>query len=254
MPGEEQPDVVEVGARWPRSTPGYCTFTATARPSWVMARCTWPIDADAIGTGSHSAKTSSGAPPSSWRITPAASSALIGGASCWSSASALAHVLGQALVEVAGHLAELHQGALHVPERLGDLLGGAQLELGVELLAAAGVGEHLAGPVGGVAATGAGAEQGQPGVAGGAAAVADRAVGARPFGRCAVVSGRRGNAWSARRRRGRRPRRARPRARLGGGSGGSGPRGRTLRPVPARPTLAAGVFDHGPRPPPDSVP
>ena len=38
-------------------TPGYCTFTATARPSWVMARCTWPIDAAAIGIGSHSANT-----------------------------------------------------------------------------------------------------------------------------------------------------------------------------------------------------
>ena len=47
----------------------------------------------------------------------------------------LAHRLGQALVEVARHLAELHQGALHVPEDLGDLLGGPQLELGVELLA-----------------------------------------------------------------------------------------------------------------------
>ena len=49
------------------STPGYCTLTATARPSWVMARCTWPIDAAAIGTGSHSANTSSGGAPSSAR-------------------------------------------------------------------------------------------------------------------------------------------------------------------------------------------
>ena len=33
-------------------TPGYCTFTATAlRPSRVMARWTWPIDAAAIGIG-----------------------------------------------------------------------------------------------------------------------------------------------------------------------------------------------------------
>ena len=71
------------------ATPGYCTFTATARPSWVIARWTWPIDAEAMGAGSHSAKISSGSPPSSWRITPAASSALIGGALCWSSASTL---------------------------------------------------------------------------------------------------------------------------------------------------------------------
>ena len=46
------------------STPGYWTFTATARPSWVMARWTWPIDADASGTGSHSAKAMSGGAPS----------------------------------------------------------------------------------------------------------------------------------------------------------------------------------------------
>ena len=69
-------------------TPGYCTFTATARPSLVMARCTWPIDAAAIGFGSHVSKTSSGEPPSSSRTTCAASSALMGGAFAWSSASA----------------------------------------------------------------------------------------------------------------------------------------------------------------------
>ena len=69
-------------------TPGYCTFTATARPSWVMARCTCPIDAAAIGFGSHSANTTSGASPSSSRTTWAASSALIGGALAWSSARA----------------------------------------------------------------------------------------------------------------------------------------------------------------------
>ena len=71
------------------STPGYCTFTATARPSWVIARCTWPIDAAAIGTGSHSANsTSGGAPELGARPPPAASSGAIGGASCCSSASA----------------------------------------------------------------------------------------------------------------------------------------------------------------------
>ena len=70
------------------STPGYCTFTATAWPSWVMARWTWPMDAAAIGTGSHSAKIRSGSSPSSARIMPAASSGLIGGASDCRSASA----------------------------------------------------------------------------------------------------------------------------------------------------------------------
>jgi len=42
--------------------------------------------------------------------------------------------LGQTLVEVAGHLAELHQGALHAPEHLGDLFGAAELELVGQLL------------------------------------------------------------------------------------------------------------------------
>ena len=59
--------------------PGYCTLTATARPSRVMARCTWPMDAAAIGSGSHSLNTISGASPSSAAMTPAASSGDIGG-------------------------------------------------------------------------------------------------------------------------------------------------------------------------------
>jgi len=59
--------------------PGYCTFTATARPSWVIARWTCPIDAAAIGSGSQRANARSGGRPSSSVTTPAASSGLIGG-------------------------------------------------------------------------------------------------------------------------------------------------------------------------------
>jgi len=59
--------------------PGYCTLTATARPSWVIARCTWPIEAAAIGSGSQVAKARSGGWPSSSVMTCAASSGLIGG-------------------------------------------------------------------------------------------------------------------------------------------------------------------------------
>ena len=59
--------------------PGYCTFTATARPSWVIARCTCPIDAAAMGSGSQVAKARSGGWPSSSVTTWAASSGLIGG-------------------------------------------------------------------------------------------------------------------------------------------------------------------------------
>ena len=64
--------------------PGYCTLTATARPSLVMARWTWPMDAAAMGSGSHSAKTRSGTSPSSSMMTDAASAGVIGGARCWS--------------------------------------------------------------------------------------------------------------------------------------------------------------------------
>jgi hypothetical protein len=59
--------------------PGYCTLTATARPSWVIARCTCPIDAAAIGSGSQVAKACSGGRPSSSVTTWAANSGLIGG-------------------------------------------------------------------------------------------------------------------------------------------------------------------------------
>ena len=33
--------------------PGYCTLTATSRPSFQTARCTWPIDAAAAGKSSN---------------------------------------------------------------------------------------------------------------------------------------------------------------------------------------------------------
>ena len=69
--------------------PGYCTLTATARPSLVIARCTWPIEAAAIGSGSHCAKTCSGGRPSSAVIIPAASSWLIGGTLSWRRLSVL---------------------------------------------------------------------------------------------------------------------------------------------------------------------
>ena len=75
------------------ATPGYCTLTATATSSPVLgstatARCTWPIDAAAIGSGSHSTNTFSGGRPSSASTTSAARSADIGGASACSEASA----------------------------------------------------------------------------------------------------------------------------------------------------------------------
>ena len=114
-------------ARIASSTPGYCTLTATCLPSCVRARCTCPMEAAAIGTGSHAAKTRVGSSPSSARITAAQSSGAIGGASCCKRCQRGLHRLGHAVVEVARHLPELHERALHVAERLDHLRGGAQL-------------------------------------------------------------------------------------------------------------------------------
>ena len=70
------------------STPGYCTFTATTRPSGITARWTWPIDAAATGIGFQSRKSLSGWSPSSSRITPSARLGAIGGTSACRVASA----------------------------------------------------------------------------------------------------------------------------------------------------------------------
>ena len=43
---------------------GYCTFTATRDPLFVLARWTWPMLAAANGSGSHPSKISSGGPSS----------------------------------------------------------------------------------------------------------------------------------------------------------------------------------------------
>ena len=48
-----------MSARIAWATPGYCTFTATSRPSGSAARCTWPIDAAAAASWSKRANSSS---------------------------------------------------------------------------------------------------------------------------------------------------------------------------------------------------
>ena len=86
----------------------------------------------------------------------------------------LAHRLGEAVVEVAGHLADLHQRALHVAEPLGDLLGRAQLGRLRQLGAALGRGEQLAGVGCRVRRADGDAEAGQLEVAPGARRAVDR--------------------------------------------------------------------------------
>ncbi len=70
------------------SAPGYCTFTATTRPSCQTALCTWPIDAAAAGTSSNSAKRVRQSSPSSSRRIAWIDSAGSGGAASWSLVSA----------------------------------------------------------------------------------------------------------------------------------------------------------------------
>ena len=116
------------------ATPGYCTLTATARSAPVSGsrdhcpmnladrrrgdRIGVPLDEDLLRRRTEFFGDHLGG-----------ELALIGGAFACSSASALAHRLGQAVVEVAGHLPDLHQRALHLAEALGDVLGGTQLAL-----------------------------------------------------------------------------------------------------------------------------
>jgi hypothetical protein len=55
-----------------------------------------------------------------------------------------AHRLGKPFVDVAGHLAELHQRSLHVAETIGNCLGGAQLAGAIQLDAPGSRREQLA--------------------------------------------------------------------------------------------------------------
>ena len=121
------------------------------RPSVVTARCTWPMLAAATGRSVQSANTRSGSAAELLATTPAASDGAIGAASACSAASAGLGLVGQPLGDEADHLAGLHQHALHLAELLGDVLGGADGELLVELGPALGRGADAAHLAAGVA-------------------------------------------------------------------------------------------------------
>ena len=76
-----------MSARTAPATPGYCTFTATSRPSCSCARYTWPMDAAAIGSSSKAAKTSSSGSSNSCSMTLRMSSKRTLGAASRSSPS-----------------------------------------------------------------------------------------------------------------------------------------------------------------------
>ena len=90
MPGTHEPNSLPIRVIWLRSlmnalsAPGYCTFTATTRPSCQTALCTWPIDAAAAGMSSNSANRARQSSPSSSRRIAWIDSAGSGGAASWS--------------------------------------------------------------------------------------------------------------------------------------------------------------------------
>ena len=175
-------------ARSPRmasSTPGYWTFTATARSSrrWGShhsARWTWPIDAAAIGSGSHSTNSSSGRRAQLLGDDVGCQLRAHGRRLGLELAQRGAERLGQAFVEVAGHLADLHQRALHPAQAGGDVSGGPQLPFVIQRLGSLGRGEELAGRRRGVGAADTAAEPGHLEVAGSPRCVAEPAGGATP--------------------------------------------------------------------------
>ena len=76
-----------MSARTAAATPGYCTLTATRRPSASLARYTCPIEAAAIGSSSNSANTSLIGSSSSSSITLRMSQKVTVGAASRSAAS-----------------------------------------------------------------------------------------------------------------------------------------------------------------------
>ena len=121
-------------ARIASSTPGYCTLTAT---SHAVARHGPVHLTDRRRRDRHRVplpRTHARARRRARRARPTRdSSGDIGGASCCSAGERVAHRFGQAVVEIARHLSELHQRALQLAERAGDVGRGAQLVRGFEL-------------------------------------------------------------------------------------------------------------------------
>ncbi len=86
MPGTSGPSSRAKRLSWLRSdsraspAPGYCTLTATSRPSCHTARCTWPMEAAAVGLSSNDWNSSCQSSPSRSFSTPCTVRVGIGGA------------------------------------------------------------------------------------------------------------------------------------------------------------------------------
>jgi hypothetical protein len=81
------------------------------------------------------------------------------------------HMFGKALVDVAGHLTDLHESALHLPERFADLLSGLHLKREVQFTTFPSVGKNSTGAMSGIGPTGLCAEHRKAEVAGASATV-----------------------------------------------------------------------------------
>ena len=140
MPGTMPPNVRATRLSWRRSAisaspaPGYCTLTATSRPSAQRPRCTWPIEAAAAGSSSNS--TSFLRQP---RAQLGGQHVVHGGRGHRGSgvlepgellAVGRRELLGQRRLEDRQRLPHLHRAALEVAERPEQLLGGALLHVG----------------------------------------------------------------------------------------------------------------------------
>ena len=106
---------------WPRSLStalsmsGYCSFTARSRPSWAVARCTWPSDAAAVGLRSKLLNRLSQSGPSSAAIRRRTNDGAIGGALVCSSASSWANSGGSRSGTVANICATFISGPFNCP-------------------------------------------------------------------------------------------------------------------------------------------
>ena len=81
------------------------------------------------------------------------------------------HMFGKSLVDVTGHLTDLHERALHLPERFADLLSGLHFKRKVQLATFPGVGKNSTGTMSGIGPTGLGAKHRKAEVAGASATV-----------------------------------------------------------------------------------
>jgi hypothetical protein len=87
-----------------------------------------------------------------------------------------ADMFGQPLVDVTGHLTDLHERALHLTKRFSNLLGGLQFESKIKFLTLASIGEDSVGAMASVSATRFCSEKSKAKIAGASCTVLHRAA------------------------------------------------------------------------------